>query len=81
MDVNSIRDVVRQEPFRPFVLRMNDGREFRVPHPEWLAVRPFNVIFEDEREFIIHLEPMLIASLQIERKKHPSEDLKQVPQP
>jgi hypothetical protein len=64
MDTNHIRDAVRQQPFRPFTMRMNDGREFHVTHPECLAVSTRLVILIDPAtEAILWFEPMLIASL------------------
>ncbi len=64
MHVDVIRQAVRRQPFRPFTLRMNDGWEFHVPHPEYVAVAPRHVYY-------VHpvtgagtfLEPVLIASL------------------
>ena len=73
MDTNAIRKVLKQEPFRPFMLRMNDGREYYVAHPEWLMVSPVNVVYVDSStENIIHLEPMLIASIHMSKPKNPS---------
>ena len=69
MDVRSIREVVRQQPFRPFTLRMIDGLESTVVHPEFLMVGLLNVVYVDDSETIIHLEPQLIASLSIRKSK------------
>jgi hypothetical protein len=35
-----LRRVLRRQPFRAFRLRMVDGREYVVPHPDWLSVPP-----------------------------------------
>lgn len=40
MELARIKDTLRAEPFRPFSLRLVDGREFPVPHPEFLYVPP-----------------------------------------
>jgi hypothetical protein len=69
MDTHSIREVVKKQPFRPFMLRMNDGREFHVVHPEFLMVSGLNVVFVDDSETVIHLEPELIASLHVRKNK------------
>ena len=72
MDTDAMRKVLKQEPFRPFMLRMNDGREYPVVHPEWLMVSPENVVYVDSStENVIHLEPMLIASIQVSKPKNP----------
>ncbi|MCH2135424.1 MAG: hypothetical protein MK101_02455 [Phycisphaerales bacterium] len=36
-DLRAARGV---EPFRPFLLRLTDGRAISVPHPEFLSVSP-----------------------------------------
>ncbi|MCI0460010.1 MAG: hypothetical protein L0Z62_23915 [Gemmataceae bacterium] len=65
MDFQTLRDAVRRRPFEPFTLRMNDGREFYIPHPECIAVSPAVVfVFEMHTNAGIFLEPALIASLQ-----------------
>ncbi len=64
MDTKTIREAVLRRPFRPFVLRMNDGREFRIPHPEYVAVsRRVVVAINAEDESGVYLEPILIASM------------------
>lgn len=67
MDAATIRDAVRSSPFRPFTLRMNDGREFFVNHPELIAVALTHLYVIDEKtQRGIFLEPMLVASMQLE---------------
>ncbi len=64
MDVKVLRNIVRRSPFRSFTLRMNDGREFGIRHPEWISVTPsaVSVGSPDDRSTTV-LEPNLIASL------------------
>jgi hypothetical protein len=65
MHVDAIRAVIRRAPFIPFLLRMNDGRVFNVPHPDYLAVsRRFVIFIDPETDAPIWLEPILIASLE-----------------
>jgi hypothetical protein len=40
MTVEQLRKAHQAQPFEPFVVRTGDGREFRVSHPEVLAVSP-----------------------------------------
>jgi hypothetical protein len=40
MIFDQIRNAHRAAPFRPFVLRMADGRTFPVPHPDFLLLAP-----------------------------------------
>jgi hypothetical protein len=64
VDTVHIRDAVRERPFKPFTLRMNDGWQFHVPHPEYVAVSSRLVVAIDPHtEAVCWLEPMLIASL------------------
>lgn len=65
MNVDSIRTAVRRQPFVPFFLRMNDGRVFHIPHPEYIALSRREVIVIDAgTEATVFLEPVLIASLE-----------------
>jgi hypothetical protein len=74
MATDHLREAVRQRPFQRFTLRLNDGREFHVPHPEFIAVSKRVVVVHDSsREVFIMLKPMLIASFQYDQPKAPSE--------
>ena len=67
MHVDTIREAVRRQPFVPFVLRLNEGREFRIPHPEYIAVSRREVyVIDAETDLGIFLEPILIASVEPE---------------
>jgi hypothetical protein len=67
MDTNTIREAVLRRPFKSFTLRMNDGRRFYIPHPEYVAVsRRVILVIDSETEAGIHLEPILVSSLQYE---------------
>jgi len=37
MTVEEFTNVLHQQPFRPFNIRMADGRVFRVDHPDFVA--------------------------------------------
>jgi len=49
--------------FRPFVLRTTDGREFAVPHPEFIALGRDDIAVVDKDGDINVLDAMLIVSL------------------
>jgi hypothetical protein len=49
--------------FRPFVLRTSDGREFPVPHREFIFLTKRSVIVADAEGFVDILDPLHIASL------------------
>lgn len=65
MNVDTIREAVRRQPFVPFSLRMNDGRLFHIPHSEYIAISRREVfVIDAATEAGIFLEPVLIASLE-----------------
>jgi hypothetical protein len=70
MDATAIRKFVFSAPFRPFTLKMNDGREFYIRHPELISVAP-NYVFlvDDQTDRGIFLEPALIASMQPDEER------------
>ena len=49
--------------FRPFVIRTSDGREFKVPHPEFVAIGKFLVAVVDHDGDIDTLDPLHIVSI------------------
>ena len=72
MHIDAIRHAIRQGPFVPFLLRMNDGRVFNVPHPDYLAVaRRFLIFVDPETDTPIWIEPVLIASLEFTGRPAP----------
>jgi hypothetical protein len=68
MDLNSIRDALRKEPFRPFELCLADGRRVLIKHPEFVAMNNRVVIVLDEESFSTTIEPLLIVSLESQRE-------------
>ena len=40
MTADLIRQFIRQLPFRPFTIRMNDKRKFQIKHPDFVALFP-----------------------------------------
>jgi hypothetical protein len=65
MDPTAIRKLAFSAPFLPFTLRMNDGQDFYVRHPELISVAPTYVfLIDDKTQRGIFLEPALIASMQ-----------------
>ena len=65
MEINAIREALHRQPFRPFSLRLADGRELFVPHPDFVALSPRRVIVinpQDQSHSI--LEPLLIVSVE-----------------
>jgi hypothetical protein len=63
----TIRSYLKASPFQPFVIRMNDGREFPVPHPDFAAVSPsggrIHLFLEDGGD--ADLSALLVASVHL----------------
>jgi hypothetical protein len=68
MGIEGVREALRKEPFKPFVMRLADGRALPISHPEFVALgkRRLVVVAEDDSWSII--EPLLIVSLDEEKK-------------
>ena len=49
--------------FRPFVLRLSDGRAFPVPHPGFIAVSRHAVVVMDKQGLPVHIDPLHIVSV------------------
>ena len=57
MSTDGIKEVVKKQPFRPFVIKMTSGATFEVNHPEFFAVSPsyrriYLVLDEEHSEMI-----------------------------
>ena len=37
---NQVRELMNAEPFVPFAIKTSDGREYRVKHPDYVAISP-----------------------------------------
>ena len=73
MDLNGIREALRRTPFQPFSMRLADGRELPVSHPEFVALGPrLVVVVADDNSWAV-VEPLLIVSLDFKPNGAPSE--------
>ena len=72
MTIQQLRKALRAEPFKPFTICLTDGRQFRVPHPECLAIpsnasRTFVVAGAGEDYRIVDL--LLVTSIDYTARK------------
>jgi len=37
---DEVRKLLRAEPFVPFVIKTSDGKQYRVKHPDYVAISP-----------------------------------------
>jgi hypothetical protein len=56
--------------FRPFVLRTSDGREYRVRHPEFVALGKSDVAVVDKDGDINVLDALHIVSIKIPKARN-----------
>lgn len=62
-----IRELLQATPFRPFVIRMADGREYRIDHPDFVlasANDASQVLLEETDGRTHFLSPREITSVQ-----------------
>ena len=62
----TVRDYLGTVPFAPFVIQINDGRRFTVPHPDFAFVCPKGsavTLYSDE-DGAMQLSSILMASVE-----------------
>ena len=65
MDSKVLSATLQQRPFQPFTIRLVDGREYPVRHPEFVAASPRTVVvIHPDTDAVTVLEPGLIISLE-----------------
>jgi hypothetical protein len=71
MDIAGIREALHKQPFEPFALRLADGRNVAVPHPDFVALHPRRIIVVSDDASWSVVEPLLIVSIDYDapRKK------------
>jgi len=62
MNVEALIERLRRG-FRPFVIRLTDGRAYAVPHPEFIAVSRRVVVVVDREGYPVHVDPLHIVSV------------------
>ncbi len=62
LNLNHIRERLAQQ-FRPFVIHLSDGRKFRIPHPDFIAVGRGVVSVIDAKDITHTLDALHIVSV------------------
>jgi len=67
MTTEQFTNTLRQSPFRPFTIRMADGRAFDVAHPDFVARSPSGrtVIVFGEGDSYSVLDLLLMSELEV----------------
>lgn len=72
MTIEQLRKIHQAQPFRPFTLRLADGNEYAVKHPEFLSFsvsgRTIVVATPDDSHEVIDL--LLVASIHLGNGKN-----------
>lgn len=57
---------------KPLAIRTSDGKEFIVPHPEFVLVGRHNIVIEDDKGLLDIIDPLHVVSIRpgIRRKTH-----------
>ena len=68
------RDLIRQQLVGrgPFTIRTSDGKQFTVPHPEFVLVGRRNIVVEDQKGLLDIIDPLHVVSIRpgTRRKAH-----------
>jgi len=68
------RELIRQQLVgqKPLTIRTSDGKEFPVPHPEFVLVGRHNIVIEDENGLLDIIDPLHVVSIRpgSRRKTH-----------
>lgn len=68
------RDLIRQQLVgnKPVTIRTSDGKEFAVPHPEFVLVGRHNIVIEDDKGLLDIVDPLHVVSIRpgVRRKAH-----------
>jgi hypothetical protein len=72
MDLNGVREALHRQPFRPFTIRLADGRALPVRHPDFVAVGKRRIIVVAEDDSWSEVEPLLIISLDFDGARRSS---------
>jgi hypothetical protein len=67
MSVQQLDNIHRAQPFRPFTIRVADGRAFEIPHPEFLSRSPSGrtvIVYGPEENFSV-LDLLLVTELEV----------------
>ncbi len=68
---DEVRRLMNAEPFAPFMVKTSDGRQYRVKHPDYVAISPKGgsiTLFDDE-EVTTTLSTVHIVAVELLRTR------------
>jgi hypothetical protein len=72
MTIEQFKTTLHLQPFRPFTIRMADGRTFQVSHPDFVAQSPSGrtvIVFQPDESYSV-LDLLLMTELQVANGQH-----------
>lgn len=72
MTTEQFRTTLHLQPFRPFTIRMADGRTFPVSHPDFVAQSPSGrtvIVIQPDDSYSV-LDLLLMTELQVANGQH-----------
>ena len=72
MTSEQLKATIRQQPFRPFTIRMVDGRSFTINHPDFVMVSPTGraaIVFEPDDSYSV-VDLVLMNELEVPANKN-----------
>jgi hypothetical protein len=75
MTIDKLQEAHHAAPFRPFTIRLADGRAYNVPHPDFLSYSPNGgrtVIAYGEGDSFSILDLLLVTDLVVHQTPAPS---------
>jgi hypothetical protein len=73
MNIEKIREVLNRNPFLPFSIRMADGRDITIHHPDFVALEPSGtelIAYLPDNSFKI-IDLSLVTSIDVFKPKKP----------
>lgn len=74
MSIEQLQAIHQAAPFRPFTIHVADGRQFDVPHREFLSHSPRGrtiIVYHDDDSFSV-LDLLLVTELEVSNGAKPS---------
>lgn len=72
MTTEQFKTTLHLQPFKPFTIRMADGRTFQVSHPDFVAQSPSGrtvIVFQPDESYSV-LDLLLMTELQVANGRH-----------
>ncbi len=63
LNMKTIRERLHKVPFKPFELRLTDGRRISIEHPDFVALGGSVVVVTDETDGVREVDALHVVSL------------------